>query len=302
MSTPTITARLAEIKDALSTLLLTEIRDASLLADWLDQLLAEDIYGQVLCVNLYIDLNKRCLKTSAVANVINQMAFSGTAPRWSFYQYIEKNQGETLFNHLKGALTVADDQFVRILTLADMIEYYLRKPLKLLPLSFEAEQEVFERFFNSPPDKRETLAVVTAIQKGKMLNVWVTSKTTLDTALKHLTSGKPADELRDRLGFNGVDSGKLVYIVYPKNFDHAATYVPTTLDTHSGSLFYVSAGEHEWGSTCCLHSRTKGMKERVHEPFNGLTGDFKLELVGEITDSSVPELDHLLDEAVKRAD
>ena len=301
MSTPPITPRLAEIRDHLRTFLLAEIEDETALGDWLEKLLTDEIYGQVLCVNLYIDLKRGSLHTSTVANIINRMAFSGATPRWTFYQYIEKNQSEALFNHLTGALTLADDQFVRILTLSDMIDYYLRKPLRLPPLSYDAEQEVFEKFFNAPEHKRTTLAVVREIQRGKMLNVWVTSKTMLDKALADLPKEQAANILRDRLGFSGVDNGKLVGVVYPKDFDSAGTFVPTTLDTHSGSLFYVSTGEEEWGLTCCLNSRTEGMKERVHEPFSGLTADFKLELLGDITDISEGELDHLLGEAINRA-
>jgi hypothetical protein len=301
MSMPPISPRLAQIKENLRTLLLDEIEDESVLGDWLDKLLTDEIYGQVLCVNLYIDLTKGCLSTSKVASIVNRMAFSGTAPRWTFYQYIENNQSEAIFNHLHGALGPADDQFVRVLPLADMIDYYLRQPLSLPPLSYDAEQEVFERFFNPPPDKRETLGVVTAIQRAKMLNVWVTSKTMLDTLLAHLPNDKTANILRDRLGFSGVDSGKLVCVVYPEEFDTARTFVPTTLDAHSGSLFYVSSGENKWGMTCCLNSGSEGLKERVHEPFDGLTADFKLMFVGDITDVSSGQLDHLLGEAMKRA-
>jgi hypothetical protein len=300
MSTPPVTSRLAEIQKDLSNYLLEEIADETAFGAWLDKLLS-DVYGQILSLNLYIDLHMGCLNASAVANILNRMTYSGSEPRWAFYEYIENNQGEALFNHLGGALTLANDQFVRILLLADMVDYYLRKPLSLPSLSYEAQQEVLDRFFFLPPDRRETLAVVNEVQRGRMLNVWVTSKNALDTALTRITSDNTANKLRDRLGFSGVDNGKLVYIVYPEDFDRASTYVPTTLDTHSGSLFYVSAGENAWGLTCCLSPGTDGMKERVHEPFTGLTADFKLELLGEITESSSPDLDHLLGEAVRRA-
>jgi hypothetical protein len=299
MSTP-VTSRLAEIQKDLSNHLLAEIEDETAFGEWLDKLLS-DVYGQVLCLNLYIDLTKGCLNAPAVASVINRMTFSGSEPRWAFYQYIENNQGQVLFNHLGGALTLADDQFVRILLLRDMVDYYFRKAITLPPLTYEAEQEVLNKFILPPPDSRQSLDVISEVQKGKMLNVWVTSKDTLDTALAPLTSDKKANTLRNRLGFSGVDSGKLVYLVYPEHFDRARTYVPTTLDTHKGSLFYVSAGEKEWGLTCCLTPGTHGLKERVHEPFTGLTADFTLELLGEITESSNANPDHLLDEAVRRA-
>jgi hypothetical protein len=231
------------------------------------------------------------------------MAFAGAQGRWAFYRYVEDHQSDTLCNHLNGPVSLDTDQYARVLPIMDMIEYYLRKPLMLPPLTYEAEQEVLERFFTLPPDKRETLGVVTEVWRGRMLNVWITSKSLLDTSLAGLSENETANVLRDRLGFSGLDSGKLLGIVYPRRFDRVETYVPTSLDSHSGSLFYVSTdGSDRWGLTCGLEASIEGLRERVHQAFDGgLTDQFAMKLFGEITKPAAPDPTHLLNEALTRA-
>jgi len=293
---------LDDIRTNLHTLLISDIEDLDKFENWLDVLITET-YGQVLCVNLFIDLKNRCLDTAVVANVIDKMVFAGDQARWAFYKYVEEHQDETFFNHLHGPMVLENDVYVRILPLADMIEYYLREPLKLPPLTYEAEQEVLERFFKLPPNRREKLGVVTEVFRGKMLNGWVTSKSVLDSSTAGLSSNERADRIRDRLGFSSLDSGKLVQIIYPANFDRAPNYVPTTLDSHFGSVYYLSTdAADDWGLTCCLNPLHDGLRERVHKVFDGgLTDEFEMTLVGEITCVPIPNPGHLINEALKRA-
>lgn len=293
---------LAEIRRNLHGILISEIKDTAKFGTWLDMLLG-DIYGRVLCVNLYIDLKNRCLDSSLVANVINRMEFVGRDPRWAFFKYIEDNQDETHFKHLHGRMALDSDVYERILPLSDMVDYYFRKPLLLSPLTYEAEQEVLERFLNVPAMRRERLGVVTEVWRGRMLNVWVTSKREVDAATSGVSDDQRANTLRDRLGVDTLDTGRLMGITYPANFALANTYVPSTLDSHFGLVFYVSTdGSDRWGLTCSLDTTGDGLGERVHEVLDGgLTDEFEMRLHGSITRRASPDLNHLINVALGRA-
>lgn len=289
------TRTLEQIKISLHNILSSHVANSSKLVDWLDSLV-KDTPGRLLCINLCIDLENGYLDPLVVADVIDKIAFSGNEARWAFYQFTEDHKNGAFFKHLSGPQLLADDQYVRILPLMDMIGYYLRKPLGL-PETYEAEQQVMELFFELEEDERETLEVVAEVWSGKLPMVWVSDQQ---------LSGPPqssVDDIADRLGLYGIQPGKLVAIVYPDNFDRARGFVPTTLDASFGSLFYLSltpAGS--WGQTCSLTPAHNGVKERVHEAFaGGLTADFEMLFLGEIKTNPTHNLGHLMTEAFKRA-
>ncbi len=293
---------LKEIKDYLALALTPVVADRPGFGRWLD-LLFTDVYGQVLGVNLYIDLKHGRVAHSHVVKLFDDMTFPGGDARWAFYNHVEGHQGDCLFNHLGGPQLLDDDQYVRVLTIKDMIDYYLRKPLRLPSLTYEAEQEVLDRFFYAPEDSREKLGVVTEIWKGKMMNVWVTSGKDLDFEISKIPELDLANIIRDRLGFSALHAGKLVRIIYPIDFDRAEVYIPTTLDASTGSLYYLSAfSGRGWGLSCCLSPTHHGLNERVHKAFDGgLTDEFEMKLLSEITNAASPNTSHLLNEAINRA-
>jgi len=292
------------IRDYLYDRLAPKITDKNRLGVWLDQLLT-DVYGQVLCANLYIDLKNDFLDEAVAIAIIENMDFPKYNARGAFYSYIEEHQDGILFGHRSGPQSLDEHPYVRVLSLQEMIDRYLRVPMKL-PFNYEAELEVMESFFNLPPEQRENLGIVTAIARGTLMNVWITNLDELNSVKPGVASdpskGSRADKIRDKLGFHDFHEGKLVAIVYPKTFDMAFVYIPTTVDAHSGCLHYLSIkSSNGWGRTCCLNAQNDGCKERVHRPFKGLTSDFELTFLGEITQRANPDLDHLLDQALLRA-
>jgi hypothetical protein len=280
------------------------ITDQTKFENWLRKLWADE-FGQALCINLYIDLNKRRLDMQDVASVINNMMFTNGDARLAFYEYIRDHQAELLFHHLDGPQSIEDDQYVRVLTIKDMITYYLHEPLKLHPELFEAEKEVQYKFYDAPLDERENLGVVEAAWTGNMAIVWVTSRSELETVISacKVAHEDPANTIRDRLGFSQLNDGQLVYIIYPEDFDRARVYMPTVLDANVGSLFYLSiASADGWGLSCCLHPHSPGLKERVHEAFTGgLTAEYEMKKIGEIKFPASPKFNHLVNEAIIRA-
>jgi hypothetical protein len=291
---------LDEIINDLSNRLSRKVANIDKLNHWLNKLL-EDIFGQVLCVNLYIDLRSGYLNEEQIGIIIDEIDFPSTGARAAFYEYVEKYQSKVLFSNLEGPQTIENDQYVRILPIRDMIDYYLRSALKL-PLTYEAQREVMERFFELPDEDREELGIVTEVWRGRMMNVWVTSKSELELELSRLPTSDAANVIRDRLGFYEPNEGIIVYVIYPEKFDKPMVYKPTTIDAHYGCFQYLSIiTKKGWGRSCCLNSLSDGLDERVHEAIKGLTNEFKMKILGVIDQKASPDLEHLLNEALRRA-
>jgi len=179
-----------------------------------------------------------------------------------------------------------------------MIDYYLRAALSISP-NAEAEDEVRRKFYGAGP--RTRLGIVKNTWRGQMNNVWLTSLTLLLKSIDGLPDGEKGNEVRDRLGFFGTDAGTLVYVAYPPDFDNV--FIPTSLDAHSGCYFFLSPPPPPppaWGLTCSLASGKKGMEERVHLAFDGLSDDYRSEIIGDITRPSSPDVHYLLDQALSR--
>lgn len=296
---------LEEIKIYLHDELGPHVSDASSFEQWLNGLFDHDnVFNHLLGINLYIDLKTGALERDTVIQILNSMTPLDDA-RLSFYQYVEQedNQSFCVCQHRGSAQGISDDRYVRVLPLTSMIEYYFRAATTLPADLGEAENEVERLFYNSDPGSRTQLGVIRNVWRGGMENVWVTSKTALDDIIN---SDIPDDEkaclTRDRLGLYELDDGRLVYVVYPPDFDFVEAFVPTTLDASSTSYFFAATGmtTETWGMTCSLNHKCTGMLERVHKAFVGLTDDFGSEIIGYLTEAGEPDPNHLLEVALNR--
>lgn len=292
----------ADLKERLDEL----VADGVKFNDWLDSLFNDD-FGQVLGINLHIDLEHGSLDQSLVVQVIDQMeALSGDArDRFCSCLEDEEYQSHYICKHRGDAQPLKGDRYVRILPLDTMIEYYFRYALTLpSSSSFEYQDEVLRKFFNPKRSERKGLGVIERTWRGRMHNVWVTSKKQLDSVRSSTEEGEFANTVRDRLGFDEPCEGrKLVGIIYPVDFERLKTYIPTTLDAHAGCHFFIpfASIESDWGLSCCLNSTAPGFKERVHKSFQGLTDEFESEIIGDVTRETIPDWQYLLNEALSRA-
>lgn len=314
-----------EIKKYLENTLRPLVADPGKLRAWLDELFAlttaggstspptspspgaDEEVAQALGVSIYIDLVKGSVDADLIAQTIDGMDFRSPEARDSFAAHPEDEdeQPNYLCKHEDGPQTLRDDdQYIRVMKLKDMIEYYLRDALTLsTPCSYEAEKEVLDRFVLPPAASRRGLGVVTGVFRGGRMNVWVASKKDLDTARSVTGSDDEAATLiRDRFGLYDLNRGTLVYVLYPSGFRGVDFYVPTTLDIGPFCQFYVSNDRSSgWGLTCGLTAAKEGINERVHVAFDGLTDAFTIEMIGAVDVDATPDTDHLLKEALRRA-
>lgn len=294
---------LKRVKTFLSRALKPHIAAKANFTQWLDALFMDDL-GKVLGVNLYIDLRNRSLPIPLLLDVLNRLTANASyvkAARDGFYFCIEAECQHICLCKHPGKVTplAAGDRYVRVLPLESMINFYLRDAITAAP-NAEGEAEVRREFYGKGP--RRKLGLVKKTWRGKMNNVWVTSFNTLLGVLAGLPEKKKANVIRDRFGFFGADTGTLVYVAYPPDFTEA--YVPTTLDAHSGCYFFVpppSPPPPAWGLTCSLTPGHTGVEERVHLAFDGLTDEYESEIIGDITEPSSPDPNHLLSVALSRA-
>lgn len=314
-----------EVKKYLENTLRPLVADQGKLQAWLDEMfalhrgstspstspppIAEEQFAQALGVSIYIDLVKGAVDADLIAQTIDSMDFRSSEPRDSFAAYPEDEdeQPEYLCKHEDGPQTLQDDdQYIRVMKLKDMIEYYLRDALTLsTPCSYEAEKEVLDGFVLPPAASRKRLGVVTGVFRGGRMNVWVASKKDLDAARTVASSDDEAATLiRDRFGLYDLNRGTLVYVLYPPGFRGVDFYMPTTLDIGPCCQFYVSNDRSGgWGLTCGLTAANEGLNERVHVVLReGLTDEFTMELIGAVDVDATPDTDHLLKEALRRAD
>jgi hypothetical protein len=288
---------LKDIRDYLSTNLAPHVTPGSNLAEWLDDLFDENnVFGQLLGLNLYIDLKTGAIQEPDVSAIINQMIRENDA-RLSFYRSVENEstQSNCICRHVGGQQSIAGDRYVRVLPFTLMAEYWSRS--LSLPNSPELQAEMERRFYGEDLSARTGLGQIRAWWRGRMENVWVTSKAALDQILDLDISDKDkASVARTRLGFYKFDVGRLVFVAYPPDFDLALGYVPTSLDANSTSLFFVPIGMEptaDWGETCSLTPVHPGMKERVHRGFVGLTDEFESEIIGYVEPAEA-DTNHLL--------
>ena len=298
---------LQDIRNYLYNELSSYVALESYFIEWLDDIFNEDnVFGQLLGIGLYIDLKTSALEKNTVINILDKMILEDNA-RISFYLCVEneENQSSCICQHRSSMQNIDGDRYVRVLPLSSMIDYYYRHATTLPPNYGEAEIEVIQEFYNPDRGKRTGLGVIRTVWRGKMGNVWVTSKSELDEILySDISEEKKACSIRDRLGFYELDDGLLVYVVYPSDSELAEAYVPTSLDACSKSYFFVPIGKTEetWGMTCSLNPASVGMKERVHKVFNeGLTDAFESEIIGPVTEAGKPDTDHLQEVALNRA-
>lgn len=303
-----------EVEQYLKSRLRSHVKNKTQFDKWLKALL-NDEQGRVLGYNLYIDLNSEALNQKLVGKVIDRMDISHRDARERFCMSIEdeRYQSEYICQHPHPAPSLDGDRYIRILPLEDMIEYYFRDPLGLSSSStYASKSKVLKKFFHPKRDRRKGLGLIESTWRGRMLNVWVTSKQGLDELRQRTSKREFADQVGNRLGFDNLVIGDiLVGIVYPINFNHLVAYIPTTLDAHVGCHFFVpfAAAGVDWGLSCCLNldSRPKHdpdsycFKERVHEFFEGLTDEFEGEIIGSITEDSLPDWEHLFNVAQRRA-
>ncbi|HKR11608.1 MAG TPA: hypothetical protein VJT15_06110 [Pyrinomonadaceae bacterium] len=289
------------IKDYLH-LKLTPYLTTGVFAQWLDELFEPtNKFGQVLALNLYIDLKTGAINESAVAKVLNNMVHNGNA-RTSFYQCVEdeNNQPSCLCQHLSGQQQPGDDQYVRIMPFSSMVRFSC--PSVTNEYTPEAEREVEENFYAADRAERFPLSLINARWRGRMDNVWVTSKAEFNEILSSdMTPNEKASRFRTRLGFYEYDTGRLIYFLYPASFNYDA-FQPTSLDANTTCFFFVSKEMQladTWGETCSLNPAFAGMKERVHRGFQGLTDDFETEIIGQVEAESA-DIDHLLNVAWSR--
>lgn len=295
-------ANLPRVKTYLSRALKPRVLNKARFITWLEDLFADD-FGKVLAVNLYIDIKTRSLSPASVIDVLDRMATKAptrTTARNRFYLCVEQEcQPSCLCRNPGRPPSLAPgDQYARILPLVSMIDYYLRAALSIAP-NAEAEDEVRRKFYGT--GARTRLGIVKNTWRGQMNNVWLTSLTLLLKSIEGLPDGEKGNEVRDRFGFFGTDAGTLVYVAYPPDFDDV--FIPTSLDAHSGCYFFVSPPPPRpptWGLTCSLTSAKEGMEERVHLAFDGLSDEYKSEIVGDITQPGTPDVQYLLDEALSR--
>lgn len=302
---------IAAIKQYLLARLASDVAEETALGEWIDNLF-NDTLGQVLGVNLYIDLRNESLEQSRVVSIINRMPAAGVDARARFYACVEGLQSECICKHARGRQELVGDRYVRILPLDLGIEYYFRHALTLTSSNREAEDEVLDQFFNPLREERKGLGLVKEVWRGRMMNVWVTSKAQLDDVRAATPDDEFANVVRDHLGFDELDEGMLVGIAYPADFAPTDACIPTTLDAHSGCRFFIpsTSADAGWGLTCCLHgrhdggppTRRAGLRERVHKAIDGLTDEFEGEIIGEITEETVPDWAYLLEVALDRAD
>jgi hypothetical protein len=304
-----------EVKEYLNSRLGCHVQDRAQFDKWLDALFDDD-RGSVLGFNIYIDLKSNALEQELVIQVIDRMAASHSNARDSFCLSVEdeRYQPQYVCKHSHGSQPLDEDRYVRIMPLDDMIEYYFRYAMTLPSSSnYASQNKVLRQFFNPNIDRRKGLGLIAKTWRGRMYNVWVTSKREMDELRSITSKNSFADEVGERLGFDQLIAGdKLLGIIYPVNLDHLETYIPTTLDAHNGCNFFVpfASGDVDWGLSCCLNlnSRQKndpdiyGFKERVHESFEGLTDEFEGEIIGDVTESAAPDLNHLFHVARRRAD
>jgi hypothetical protein len=288
---------------------LSDVTDRVELAQWLDELFDDEL-GRVLGLGLYIDVKSTALDSSLVAKVIDRMLPTAGEARDRFCRATEDttHQTEYICKHLRGRQPLNGDRYIRILPLEAMIEFYFRFAMSLpSPSSYASQNKVLKKFFDPVRTKRRGLGVIKRTWRGRLLNVWVTSKNDLDALREKTAVDKFADMVGISLGFDGLLKGnKLVGIVYPVDPDLVAGYIPTTLDAHLNCRFFVPFADanSDWGLTCCLHNLERhlhGLKERVHEAFDGLTNEFQGEIIGDITEEFKPDWSHLLEVASGRA-
>jgi hypothetical protein len=290
------------IKDYLHTVLTPHVTNSDDFNAWLDNLFeATNTFGQLLALNLYIDLRTNAITESGIANVLNNMVYDGDA-RSSFYQCVEdkNNQPSCICQHSSGKQELASDQYVRVMPYTSMAAYCcISLTKKNTP---EAQAEIEQMFYAEDHAERCSLSMLSAWWRGRMENVWVTSKAELDEILDlDVDPTEKASLVRTRLGFYGYDTGRLVFIAYPAGA-HYEAFQPTSLDANPGCLFFVSKQMQPtdtWGETCSLSSGFEGLKERVHRPFQGLTDDYETEIIGEVEAQS-PDMNHLLTVAWSR--
>jgi hypothetical protein len=294
-----------QVKDYLKNCLAPEVADEAQFNEWLDSLFIDDL-GQVLGINLYIDLMNDALDHLLVAQVIDRMIASSSDARERFCVCLEDEayQLDYICKNRQGPQPLLKDRYITILPLESMIEYYFRYALTLpSSSSFEAQDEILRNFFKPKKEDRKGLGIINRTWRGRMQNVWVTSKNQIDALRFATAEDKFANAVRDRLGFAELDEGTLVGIIYPANFDGLKAYIPTTLDAHAGCHFFIpfASVKSTWGFTCGLNSRSPGLSERVHQSFEGLTDEFESEMIGEITEEAMPDWVYLLEQARKRA-
>ena len=293
---------LQDIQHYLHTKLTPFVTTGADLDQWLADLFeAPNTFGQLLGMNLYIDLKTEAIEERDVAKILNKM-IRDRDPRSSFYRCIEdvNNQSSCLCQHRSGQQNMDADQYVRVMPFTSMARYCCESLTKTN--TPEAQAEIEEMFYADDPDERAPLGLLRALWRGRMDNVWVTSKVELDQVLSlSIGSEKKASQLRTRLGFYEYDTGRLVFVAYPPSSNYAA-FQPTSLDANSTCFFFVSKQRQPndtWGETCSLNPTLPGMKERVHRGFQGLTDDFESEIIGTVEPSEA-DLNHLLSVAWSR--
>jgi hypothetical protein len=291
------------IRDYLQAKLTPYVTRVSDFDQWLDNLFGlKNIFGHVLGLNLYIDLKTGALDELEVANVVNLMVKDSDARR-SFYGCVEdvSHQSLCICQHRNGQQVIDHDRYVRIMPFTSMVQYYCRSLTKTY--SPEAEAEVERMFYSEDRAERFPLGLLTGRWRGRMDNVWVTSKSDVDEILSlSIAPEKKATCLRTRLGFYEYDRGRLVFVAYPPDVDFFASFQPTSLDANSGCFFFVSKGNlatETWGETCSLNSSFPGMRERVHHGFQGLTDAFESEIIGYV-EPEITDTNHLLHTAWSR--
>lgn len=296
---------ISQVKDYLKNCLAPEVAEEAQFNEWLDELFNDDL-GQILGISLYIDLKNNSLDQSLVVQLIDRMATSSSNARERFYLCLEdeKYQSNYICKHRNSAQPLTNDRYIRILPLESMIEYYFRYALTLpSSSSYESQNEVLRNFFGAKKEERKGLGIIQRTWKGRMQNVWVTSKEQLDTLRSHTPAEKFANAVRDCLGFDELDEGKLVGIIYPVNIDNVQAYIPTTLDAHVGCHFFlpIASINNTWGLSCGLNPMAPGLNERVHESFEGLTDEFESEIIGDVNREASPDWEYLLNQALSRA-
>jgi len=285
---------LPQVRTFLLSELQARVTDAAKFGVWLDELFTDD-FGIVLGINLFIDIKTGSLDPTLVAEVLNRLMIRPAGPetaRDRFYFCVEDEcQPICLCKHAGTAPALeADDRYVRVLPLVPLIDYYLRDALGI-SINAEAEAEVRQQFYGN--GQRTGWGIVRKKWRGGM-------KVLLEI-IDSLSDAERANEVRDRLGFYGADSGTLVYVSYPLGFDKA--FIPTSLDAHAGCRFFVSPpppAPPAWGLTCSLTAGKDGIEERVHLALDRLTDEFGSEIIGEITRASSPDVEYLVAEAFNR--
>lgn len=270
--------------------------------EWLAQLETSPD-GPRLAICMVIDLTHKAVDPKLFTTVLNALEWPSDDAREAFETAMAPHLHDVIAASRHTALPMdGGDRYVRVLTVRDMLTYYLAHRYLVLDRADTTE------FLKHVPDGTP-LGEVSAEWRGRRPLVWVGSYEAVRTVMKKAESrDQGATHVADALGLSpdpACDSPEqmVLGVVYPPGFSDAECRQPTTFDAtwkEPGGLYLSWPREDGWGRTWSVSGTAADrLKERVHRMLQGLTDEFTTELLGVAT-LREPDPDALLQEGYWR--